>query len=196
MNSKIPTIVSHEKKPSRSKLDRSPRQRPCRRCGVCRSRPRILEQVRAEAGPKARARKGGRTPDRQVRRVQEDSVWVISDRGPSGKGAPGARVPGYSHSCTGCEGKITTENDNAGLLELIHCAHEELGRNRGNMHRLRKCSRRRAQICAALSTRAPLFRSAARCASICSSAHQRGPRRERYETVLEERMENLKWRRS
>ena len=37
-------------------------------------------------------------------------IWVISDRGPSGKGAPGARVTGYSHSCTGCDGKIVTEN--------------------------------------------------------------------------------------
>lgn len=37
-------------------------------------------------------------------------IWVISDRGPAGKGVPGARVTGYSHSCTGCVGKNRTEN--------------------------------------------------------------------------------------
>lgn len=36
-------------------------------------------------------------------------IWVIGDRGPSSKGV-GARVAGYTHSCTGCVGKIVTEN--------------------------------------------------------------------------------------
>ena len=35
--------------------------------------------------------------------------WVVGDRGPAGKGV-GLRVAGYSHSCTGCVGKIVTEN--------------------------------------------------------------------------------------
>lgn len=34
-------------------------------------------------------------------------IWVVGDRGPAGKGV-GLRVAGYSHSCTGCTGAITT----------------------------------------------------------------------------------------
>lgn len=37
-------------------------------------------------------------------------VWSINDRGPAGKGVPGARVSGNSHSCTGCMGKNAMEN--------------------------------------------------------------------------------------
>lgn len=37
-------------------------------------------------------------------------IWVISDRGPAGKGVPGSRITGYLHSCTGCAGKNVTEN--------------------------------------------------------------------------------------
>jgi hypothetical protein len=37
-------------------------------------------------------------------------VWVVSDRGPAGKGVPGSRVIGYSHTCTSCVGKNVTEN--------------------------------------------------------------------------------------
>lgn len=36
-------------------------------------------------------------------------IWVIGDRGPGGKGV-GARVVGYTHTCTGCVGKNVTEN--------------------------------------------------------------------------------------
>lgn len=37
-------------------------------------------------------------------------IWVISDRGPAGKGVPGVRLTGYAHSCTGCTGRTVTEN--------------------------------------------------------------------------------------
>ncbi len=36
-------------------------------------------------------------------------IWVNGDRGPAGKGV-GLRVAGYSHSCKGCVGTLTTEN--------------------------------------------------------------------------------------
>ena len=37
-------------------------------------------------------------------------VWSINDRGIAGKGfPPGARVSGSSHSCSGCDGKNTSE---------------------------------------------------------------------------------------
>ena len=56
-------------------------------------------------------------------------IWVISDRGPAGKGVPGARVTGYSHSCAGCVGKIATENGktkadmkhSAGCATMVCC---------------------------------------------------------------------------
>jgi hypothetical protein len=47
-------------------------------------------------------------------------IWVIGDRGPAGKGV-GARIAGYSHSCTGCTGKITTENGKA-VADMKHAA--------------------------------------------------------------------------
>ena len=55
--------------------------------------------------------------------------WVVGDRGPAGKGV-GLRVVGYSHSCSGCTGTITTENGKtradmkhaAGCATLACCA--------------------------------------------------------------------------
>jgi hypothetical protein len=56
-------------------------------------------------------------------------IWVVSDRGPAGKGVPGARVTGYAHSCSGCGGKIAMENGktkaemkhSAGCTALVCC---------------------------------------------------------------------------
>jgi hypothetical protein len=47
-------------------------------------------------------------------------IWVVGDRGPAGKGV-GLRVAGYSHSCTGCTGAITTENGKA-KTDMKHAA--------------------------------------------------------------------------
>lgn len=50
-------------------------------------------------------------------------IWVIGDRGPASKGV-GARVAGYSHSCNGCAGKVTTENGKTadGMKHATDCA--------------------------------------------------------------------------
>ncbi len=46
--------------------------------------------------------------------------WVVGDRGPAGKGV-GLRVAGYSHSCTGCTGTLTTDNGKA-RTDMKHAA--------------------------------------------------------------------------
>lgn len=54
--------------------------------------------------------------------------WVVGDRGPAGKGV-GLRVVGYTHSCSGCTGTITTESGKtkadmkhaAGCATLVCC---------------------------------------------------------------------------
>lgn len=56
-------------------------------------------------------------------------TWGVSDRGPGGKGGPGTRVTGYTHSCTGCVGKNSTRNGkvnmamqhSAGCAKLVCC---------------------------------------------------------------------------
>ena len=50
-------------------------------------------------------------------------IWVVSDRGPAGKGIPGTRVTGYSHSCTRCSGKIATEGGKTktGMTHGVDC---------------------------------------------------------------------------
>lgn len=35
--------------------------------------------------------------------------WIISDRGPAGKGVPGASIAERKHECKGCSGTVVTE---------------------------------------------------------------------------------------
>lgn len=56
-------------------------------------------------------------------------IWVVSDRGPAGKGVPGARIVGSIHSCARCTGTVATQNGkvkdgmthNAGCGPLLCC---------------------------------------------------------------------------
>lgn len=38
------------------------------------------------------------------------NIWVVSDRGPAGKGVPGARITGTRHECARCTGAVASEN--------------------------------------------------------------------------------------
>jgi len=38
----------------------------------------------------------------------DTTQWKISDRGPSGKGVPGASVTSRTHGCTSCSGAVVT----------------------------------------------------------------------------------------
>lgn len=50
-------------------------------------------------------------------------IWVVSDRGPAGKGLPGARIVGSTHSCARCTGTIATQNGTAkdGMTHHVAC---------------------------------------------------------------------------
>ena len=51
-------------------------------------------------------------------------IVTVSDRGPAGKGIPGTRVTGYSHSCNGCVGRIAVETGQtkASMKHAAGCA--------------------------------------------------------------------------
>lgn len=38
------------------------------------------------------------------------TTWAIRDRGPAGKGVPGASIVGSQHSCARCTGAVVTQN--------------------------------------------------------------------------------------
>lgn len=38
------------------------------------------------------------------------TTWAIRDRGPAGKGVPGASIVGSQHSCARCTGTVVTQN--------------------------------------------------------------------------------------
>ena len=40
-------------------------------------------------------------------------IWVVSERGPAGKGVPGTRVVGSQHACVRCVGVNTVEHGKA-----------------------------------------------------------------------------------
>lgn len=53
-------------------------------------------------------------------------IWVVGDRGPAGKGAPGARITGNAHACTGCVGTVNGKvksnmQHGAGCVKLVCC---------------------------------------------------------------------------
>jgi hypothetical protein len=56
-------------------------------------------------------------------------IWVSNNREPAGKGVPGARVVGSTHSCARCTGTVAAQNGkvkdgmthNAGCGPLLCC---------------------------------------------------------------------------
>jgi hypothetical protein len=74
-------------------------------------RPTVASAPKAAAAPKA-----GVAPKAEVPVVAKcdgcktTPLWVVSDRGPAGKGVPGTRVVGSQHSCTRCVGINATEH--------------------------------------------------------------------------------------
>jgi hypothetical protein len=51
------------------------------------------------------------TSDGKCTGCKTATKWVVSDRGPAGKGISGASVAGKSHTCTGCAGQVVTEKN-------------------------------------------------------------------------------------
>lgn len=70
------------------------------------------EKVRAEHVAKHKAEapaKPAQHPTNRCESCRTTPLWAANDRGPAGKGIPGTRVSGYSHSCSGCVGTNVTE---------------------------------------------------------------------------------------
>jgi hypothetical protein len=71
--------------------------------------PQYWNRPAAKPAPKPEAPKTEVPIDGKCAGCKTTRIWVISDRGPSGKGAPGASVVGKKHECTRCTGSIATE---------------------------------------------------------------------------------------
>ena len=89
-----------------------------------RSAPTPKAKAEAEAVTKTEAPVAGKCDG-----CKTTPIWVVSDRGPAGKGIPGARIVGSTHSCARCTGTLATQNGkvkdgmthNAGCGPLLCC---------------------------------------------------------------------------
>jgi hypothetical protein len=80
-----------------------------------------MEKTRAENAGKRKA--AAPTAVETCEGCKTTPIWVVNDRGPAGKGAPGSRVAGYAHSCVSCAGSVVTENGKAkdGMTRAAAC---------------------------------------------------------------------------
>jgi hypothetical protein len=65
-----------------------------------------MEKIRAENAVKRKAEPSAVN----CAGCKTTPIWSVNDRGPASKGAPGGRVVGSTHTCTGCTGSVVTEN--------------------------------------------------------------------------------------
>jgi hypothetical protein len=80
-----------------------------------------MERIRAENAAKQKTD----APSKVVKceGCNTNPIWTANDRTPAGKGAPGARVVGYTHSCARCTGAVVTEKGKAkdGMTRAAAC---------------------------------------------------------------------------
>ena len=75
------------------------------------NRPTPPSAPKAQAAPETRvAPKAALPVAAKCEGCKTTPIWVVSDRGPAGKGVPGTRVVGSQHSCTRCVGTNTVEH--------------------------------------------------------------------------------------
>jgi hypothetical protein len=73
--------------------------------------PQYWNRPAAASAPKSEAAQKVETPAAsKCEGCKTTPIWVVSDRGPAGKGVPGTRVVGSQHSCARCTGTNTVEH--------------------------------------------------------------------------------------